>query len=335
MKKGLTLISVLILSLALYIMYLEGYSDTDIFVISITFILCSILNIGLLYNNKKILLISSSLVELILVTIFIVINNYYNYLYFQSEELLPLLIQAVSGFVASFFVENETKSKKKKNIIKGLSLTFGIVLIFILGTYLGYILFKSVSNNSSTTIFNTKEDLINPNIINENKTTLNVNDNLVRSLMIYPHYIIQNRSYNSAYLGYFYNNRIYDINDISDEIKVFMAIQYLKNNTWNEFDNIVLNEIDVSSAINHIFGEITYNNVSIYDDNCIYGDFTYDDKTKTYNHYKSECSIPDYPKYITKVTSAIKFDNRIEITEKALYQTIIEDNNNKYIILKR
>ena len=297
-------------------MYLTGLTDNEIIIVVSIYVITSVLNIGLYMNERKTALITTCIIELLLILGFIFFNYISKIIYYSTEELLPLLTPSVLGIIFSLFINKDKIKTKKNNTSKIVILVGGIFLIFIFGTYIGYLMFKSIYNNNQ------------PQQVIEKKEEISINDPLVLKLMKIPEYTIQKRYNTGLYQGYFYNGNYYDINSITDDVKVFIAIQNIKDNSWNDLANVILSKEKIDESMKQVFGpNVKYTPVSTNDDPCIYGNFTYDGNTFSYSKSYCENELSSY--YDKKIISAYKYSDRIEITEKVIYY---EDNDNIKIV---
>ena len=187
-----------------------------------------------------------------------------------------------------------------------------IVLLLIL------LLSTSCSNKTTTIIENTS----------------NNNDNaLIEKLLTIPHYTIEKRYNIDKYEGYFYTDNYFDKENITDEIKIYLAIRSSKEEDWANYKKdqyITVKESTVKNKINEIFGNTTYLNKSIKGDSCVYSNFEYDDKSHIYIEEGPTSTNTLNSYYLTK-TINYKIDNEIIIYEKVAY---IKEIDNKYYLYK-
>jgi hypothetical protein len=139
---------------------------------------------------------------------------------------------------------------------------------------------------------------------------------------------------NESY-GYFYKKDSYTVDEISNQVKLYLAIYSLKNDSWDNVDiteKIELNEADVELAFKKLFGSTaTYQNESLTGDGCAYNGFKYDENQKKYSQNGLGCGGIYLSKYITKVISAKKYNYRLEITEKVAYVSDGQDVCDFYV----
>jgi hypothetical protein len=137
-------------------------------------------------------------------------------------------------------------------------------------------------------------------------------------------------------VGYFYLKDSYKETEIDNAIKLIIAL----NNTdlsqlSTENDEITLNADEVKTTIKKIFGpNFTYTDVERLEGcNLI----TFDSQNNNYNIKKLKCNKNDTSTYKTKIMHAKKYNDRIEIEEKAIYinSQLLDDGNTVYNIYKQ
>jgi hypothetical protein len=133
--------------------------------------------------------------------------------------------------------------------------------------------------------------------------------------------------------GYFYKKDSYTVDEISNQVKLYLSILSFTdqiNEANREDEYFQLNEEDVEKAFKQFFGPTaTYQNESLTApsaSNCKFL-FNYDDSKKLYTQYLIYCGGVYFNTISTKLISAQKYTDRIEIVEKMVnIVTTIKDD---------
>ena len=215
---------------------------------------------------------------------------------------------------------------KKKNILIVVLVIIIVALIVALLFATNVISLNKKTNSKNTTTEETKK---------ETSESLDINSDLVTDLMTIPHYT-NDVWLGSNYSGYFYNENSYDINTISNKVKILIAIRSLGLDSINvnyskETDDgtfISIPEDVVKESYYKIFGnEIEFKNESLDGQECGYAAFKYNSTTKAYEQNMYGCGGTMIPFYETKTVEATKYNDRIEIIEKMAYIEFDTDEN--------
>lgn len=121
------------------------------------------------------------------------------------------------------------------------------------------------------------------------------------------------------YYGYFYKKDGFNTNDISNNIKIYMAIRkVIADKSLTE--NIEIKASDVEDALKTIFGSsVKYNHQSIIGNNISYTTFNYDKDKNIYKEDKLKCTenceSPRNDSIISKIVKTNNNDDIIEVYE--------------------
>lgn len=126
------------------------------------------------------------------------------------------------------------------------------------------------------------------------------------------------------YLGYLYSKSIFNKSDISDEYKIYTALNDL---TKNSTEVTEIENIKVKEKIKDIFND-TYKDQSLTKDSCNLPKYNYtNDK---YIKGELKCNSEIIGKLVTKINSANKETDTITITKAIYYEEIIDNKTNIY-----
>lgn len=138
--------------------------------------------------------------------------------------------------------------------------------------------------------------------------------------------------------GYFYQKDKYTVDDVKDEVKIFLAIRSLYQPSWDNVgidEFIEVSEDDVKKSFENLFGiSVSFKNKDVGGSPCGYAGFKYDESKKIYTQIGNGCGGIGKPTYKTKIVSAKKYKDRIEFVEKVAYLTIGEDVSKGYKVYK-
>ena len=162
---------------------------------------------------------------------------------------------------------------------------------------------------------------------------LNTDSEEVTKLMNSINSVNKNISINGEdKMGYFYLKDSYKQNEIDDSIKLLLGLNTFDLNQLYQVDNkAILSAEEVKTSIKNIFGpNVTYNDVIKLDTcNEKIAITTFDSTSNNYTVLAPACGGTLLPYYKTKIMSAAKYDDRIEIKEKAIYVVPnLQDMNN-------
>ena len=124
------------------------------------------------------------------------------------------------------------------------------------------------------------------------------------------------------YMGYFYEKRGTTLKAISDDVKIYMGLSLVDTTKKTHYGKLVIPRKEVKEKVESIFGEnVKYEDRSLGSNNLCYISLA------SYNNVNESYEVSNYGKckdnyeayYGTKVISADKFSNRIELYEKAYY----------------
>lgn len=152
---------------------------------------------------------------------------------------------------------------------------------------------------------------------------LNLDDALVVSLMEPIHALNSGLLYdyeqkNNTFFGYWYQQERYTVDTISNQVKLYLALNSLKDSTWKEV--VQVSQADVESAVKKLFGKTaTVTHESLNGVGCNYTHFAYDTESKIYQQENPQCGSILPPHFLTKVERATLYSDRIEIIEKMAY----------------
>lgn len=164
---------------------------------------------------------------------------------------------------------------------------------------------------------------------------LDVNSEQVTNLMKNLNVVNDYLSTGEQLQGYLYLKDQYDKNEIVDNIKLLIGLNSLdlknrfqKGNT-DELGTVTLTSEEVRSTIKNIFGPtVIYNDVTKMDA-CAVGSIAFNTQSNSYFIIEPSCGGVLNPFYKTKVISAKKYSDRIELEEKAIFiKPNGEDSNN-------
>ena len=190
-----------------------------------------------------------------------------------------------------------------------------IIITFILLCFIIFIYYKNIDDNETIKESQFKDSPI------------------VSNLMDTMHYTIERRYNDDIYEGYFYNYDYIDNNNISDEIKIYLAIRTFKQSDWASYNGnmrITIREDNVKKKIKELFNT-SYTNKTLNGDPCVYAMFEYDDKSHIYIQPGNTCDNELKSFYTTKIINAKDYDDYIEIDEKVGY---LKFNNTNYLLYK-
>jgi hypothetical protein len=214
--------------------------------------------------------------------------------------------------------ENNNVGKKSNNV----AMTILIIILLIIIGLLVYtvILFKNISNNTNDN--QTTNDNTTTNETDNSQDAaieLSTSDELVTSLMDRIH-SLNNIWVGDELYGYFYKKDSYTVDEISNQVKLYLSIYSFTeqiNEANSEDEYFQLNEEDVEKAFKQFFGPTaTYQNESLTAPADCKFVFNYDDIKKLYTQDIIYCGGVYFDKVSTKLISAKKYTDRIEITEK-------------------
>lgn len=206
---------------------------------------------------------------------------------------------------------------KKK--IPWFNILFILLLLIVIGL-LTYNIFLFQNKNGKNEKKETKTELKEEKKEEEEKgTPLDSTDNLVTAL-INP-FLVVNNYFQNNYFGYLYNGQKFEVSTLADDVKIMIAINTLNDN-WDDrgvTDTISLTSNQVDQAMKKLFGNISYNHTSLKGQGCAYSNFAYNPSTQTYSQSGTGCGGTALPFYESKIVSATKYNDRIEITMLAGY----------------
>lgn len=198
-------------------------------------------------------------------------------------------------------ISNDIKqSKKKKPNI------FLVIIVIIVLCTIGVISFLAITNNNSSNKNNTKE-------------TLDVNSNLIKQLYSMVS-IFNNIDTNPKFLYYFYQKNSYTASSIDNEAKIALGLNQARDLiVKSDTAKATISASNVAIGVKKVFGpSATYKNASLIDlVDCM--SFNYDSKSKTYTGSVDGCGGIVLDSLSTKLISALKIGNKLEITDKFAY----------------
>lgn len=211
-----------------------------------------------------------------------------------------------------------------------------LMIIIVAGT--GCAIYYQVDRFNKKTEVDTKTSEEQKEEKTEEKAEkLDVNSEQVTSLMKKVDVVNDFYSTGEQMQGYFYIKDKYTKNEIDDTIKLLIGLNSidLKNRfeRTNEYElgTVKLTALEVRNSIENVFGkDITYNDVKekITMPFCAVGAVTFNSEDNSYLITEPGCGGTLNPYYSTKIISATKYENRIEIEEKAIYITANTENEN-------
>ncbi len=215
---------------------------------------------------------------------------------------------------------------KEKNMKKILLVILMIIIIALTGCSIYYQIDR-FNKKEKTSV---KENIEKPK---EKVERLNTDSEEVTKLMNSINSVNKNISINGEdKMGYFYLKDSYKQNEIDDSIKLLLGLNTFDLNQLYQADNkAILSAEEVKTSIKNIFGpNVTYNDVIKLDTcNEKIGITTFDSTSNNYTVLAPACGGTLLPYYKTKIMSATKYDDRIEIKEKAIYVVPnLQDMNN-------
>lgn len=166
---------------------------------------------------------------------------------------------------------------------------------------------------------------------------LAINDELVTSLMEVVHYLNDGllwdyQTKGKPYFGYWYQKDITSQNEISNQIKLYLALRSLyKDDDWHKNDIVQVPKTDVEYALEKLFGDKNIVHESLNGTGCNYTNFMYDEQTGIYQQESLFCGAILPPHYIAQIEKATKYDDRIEIIEHVAYIDFSESENGENI----
>ena len=239
------------------------------------------------------------------------------------------------------------KEKVKNNI------AYIILFVFLLSFLFVYLILQNNKNEKTVQkniVTNIEKETMNVNQETPVSETLDLTSPIVTTL---KNKISIFDTYKSgSYYGYFYQSDYLDINNIKDDVKILIGITQNDNfdndffnatykattQEGNDIEVIILSKEEVKDGIESFFGpNISYNDTDLIDANydyCGFSRFKYDTTRKVYISETITCSGFPSPYIDSKIISAIKTDNKIELTIKIAYvkyDRYKNDNIIKYI----
>ena len=197
----------------------------------------------------------------------------------------------------------------KKTIIIG----FAIILLLVFG-YL-VIINKDSTKKEKNEPTNDKVELVN-----FDETVINY---------------VKLNSLPEEYFGYFYKKDKYNMSDIDNNIKIYMAIRKVLSNQddVNPSKKIEIKEEDVTKELKTIFGNnVTYKHESLNGNNCSYTNFKYDKSKKIYVQEKGECDQSETATIIYENIDRNETDTNLIIKERMAYVQTSYDLENKKVV---
>lgn len=216
---------------------------------------------------------------------------------------------------------------KKRNIFKGVCFIL-LLIVIALVAYIVNDIMKSNTNNNKINKTNTVETLDVSNYEQVEK--------LFNRMNSFTNHLSLLTSDNNSSIGYdyFYGSKSISNKDVADDVKFAIAYselyrkklneEIIPSNNDNTFDNFKFYLDDINEKVNEIFGNnIDVNNIinkdKIVNVNIDGTGFKYDEKTKSFSLLGSGvgdcCSI----EYKTKIISAKKYSDKIEIINKVMF----------------
>ena len=123
------------------------------------------------------------------------------------------------------------------------------------------------------------------------------------------------------YYGYFFKNDELSVNDMDNQIKVYMAIRKIVADNPTAYLNtdkkLEINASDVEKALTTLFGkEVKYEHTSLSGNACSYTDFKYDKENNLYTQMPSDCPDAARNTIYTELVSTNEDEDKIVISEK-------------------
>lgn len=152
---------------------------------------------------------------------------------------------------------------------------------------------------------------------------LNSDDVLVASLLEPIHALNSGLLYNyeqanNIFFGYWYQQEHYTAGTISNQVKLYLALNSLRNSTWQDIAEVQKTEVE--DAVKKLFGKnATVTHESLQGSGCNYTHFEYDAKEGSYRQENPQCGSILSPHFITRLERATMYNDRIEIVEKMAY----------------
>jgi len=195
-----------------------------------------------------------------------------------------------------------------------------IILLLILVGIGGYWLYDKLTfdenNNSDSNIEDKQEPTTEnkkPTEDTNNEKTLNTNDQTV--IELYNNVNVFEASFMGNYNNYLYKYDSISVNELPNDVIVFMGIQNIKND--NNSSNLKFSAQEVKKGINNVFGNINYTDVSTDSSSC--ENYVYNEVSKNFTLGESGCGGAYVPVKVDKLLSATKYNDRIEIVAAVVF----------------
>lgn len=200
-----------------------------------------------------------------------------------------------------------------------------LIIILVVGVA-GYGIYYQLQNNKTNTEVKNNEE-------KKEGETLETNSDVVK-LSMNKLSILNDSLVASEFMGYLYMNDSYTVDSIDNEVKLLLATEqlYSKNNKFksNTFP-ITITKSEMQAEIQDIFGpNVTYTDSNITLNCKTVG--VYDASTQTYSFTEPDgCGGVFIPEIDTKIISATKYDDKLEIVEKMAYLDYKEDSTGNFV----
>lgn len=222
---------------------------------------------------------------------------------------------------------------------------FNILIVVFLITLIGLLIYnviivkESKQTNENPNQTEQKEEQKNDVEKEDLGEELSLSDNRVIGLM--EPFVVMNDSLNTHYFGYFYEKEKNEISSIPDDVKIAIAMysmkseleEQIKSAPVGESADIIVPAQRLETEMKKIYGNISYNHVSLKQGGCGYSSFTYDGQKNLYTQPEPACGGTLLPTYLTKVTSATLYKDRLEIIQAIAYQAFEVTNQAPVAIL--
>lgn len=217
--------------------------------------------------------------------------------------------------------ESIMNQEKKDNKVKYFMIFIGLCVLATCGLAIYYMFFMNHVDEKDTSKSSPKPTVTETKEEQEIGTPMDVNDVLV-STLLKPFEILDGPL--GEHLFYFHKGLSYDRNVIPSDVKVYLAISNIiregkyANLGYKQTTTVPGSEI--KQKVQQMFGEdTTFQHVSIINHSaCGYESLEYVETTGNYVLTGTDgCGGIMHPFIISRVVSATKFQNHIEIVEKA------------------
>ena len=139
------------------------------------------------------------------------------------------------------------------------------------------------------------------------------------------------------YFGYFYTKDKIKVNDIPNQIKIYLAIRKIISEQTEKYakptETLTIPASEVETALEELFGtKINYKHESLEGNTCSYSAFKYNKSEKAYIQEPAECIESGRGTILSEIVSTEEGNDKVVVTEKIAFITFQYNIESKKIV---